>query len=51
MISVSMAGLGTKNILDGMSRKSTAMSNNASEMGTPGIVEKKLKRAGSNVIM
>lgn len=30
-----MAGMGTKNAMDAMSRKSTAFSNN-SEMGTPG---------------
>ena len=44
MPSSSLAGLGTKNALDGMSRKSTAMSNGAStEHSTPG----DYKRLGS----
>lgn len=40
----SLAGLGSKNVFDGLSRKSTAMSNlTGSEIGTPG----DMKRLGS----
>ena len=44
----SLAGLGSKNVQDGMSRKSTAMSNNLnSDMGTPG--DYKRLSSGQNI--
>ena len=45
----SLAGMGTKNALDGMSRKSTAMSNNQlSEHGTPAAQGGQIKRRNSS---